>query len=97
MVTYLSMFSALQYAVVVAFLLWTSFVMARNGLTMLCQTYPKYLIGSEAFGDENVVCSNSFENTLAALFQHQADWAYDGQMTELWVLCFSVLQYKVHV
>ena len=95
--TYLSMFSALKYGVVVAFILWTSFAMARIGLTMLCQTYPKYLIGSEAFGDENVVCSNSFENTLAALFQHQADWAYDGQMTELWVLYLIVLRYKVHV
>jgi hypothetical protein len=44
--TYLSMFSAIKHGFVVGLIMWVAFTMSRIGLTLLCQTYPEYLLMS---------------------------------------------------
>lgn len=81
---YYNMFSGLQHGFVVAILLWIAFTLVRVGMTLLCQSHPDYLL------KDDLSCSHSFENAMAFLFNTKADWAYDGQMTELWLLYFLI-------
>ena len=64
---YLSMFSALKHGIIIACLLWMAFTAFSVGITMLCQTYPEYLLGSLAFED-GMSCSDSWFNAMAFLF-----------------------------
>ena len=61
--TYFSMFTAIKHGFVVALLLWVAFTLARVGLTMLCQTYPDYLLMSGAH-------AHTYTHTLTHIHAH---------------------------
>jgi len=88
--TFFSMFRAIKHGLVVWVLLHASFVFLRTGMTMLCQTYPDYLLDGATVGEYAVTCSDNPVNSFALLFNTEADWDYGGQMTELWFLYFLV-------
>ena len=85
--TFFSMFSAISHGLVVWVVLHLVFVFIRIGLTILCQTYPDYLLNGATVGDD-VTCSDNPLNAFALLFNSVSDWDYAGQMTELWLLYF---------
>ena len=57
-------------------------------MTMLCQSYPDYLladpIATSGIDGAAVSCSDTFGNAFAFIFTTQADWGGSGQMTEIW-------------